>query len=189
MNDGEAHALIPIGRALLDQQLWCWGRDIRHPGGNVLRRYGFLPHRPAHPDGGSTAYALDSCPERRLVLWGFGVFYGDAARGGLFLKRYEFSPRLAAQPLPPWVLWHPGHLPPVRDPESSDERVWLQGLYTDALQWIASYEQWIAQRFGREYRRRCVAGYARALVPADAMAATWKALACVEASAVTSAMA
>jgi hypothetical protein len=188
MMDGEAHALIPIGRALLDQQLWCWGRDIRHPGGNVLRRYGFLAQRPAHPDRGSTAYVLDSCAERTLVLWGFGVFCGDAAGGGLFLKRYEYTPRLTAQHLPPWVLWHPGHLPPGRDPESSDDRIRLQGLYTDALEWIASYERWVAERFGLAYRRRCVAGWARALIPADAMAATWDALACAEASAATSAM-
>ena len=82
MKDGEAQALIPIGRALLYQQLWCWGQDICHPGGNVLRRYGFLAQRPAHPDRGGTAYVLDACPERTLVLWGFGVFYGDDAGGG-----------------------------------------------------------------------------------------------------------
>jgi hypothetical protein len=122
------------------------------------------------------------------VLWGFGVFFGDAAGGGLFLKRYKWTPRLTARPLPPWGLWHPGYLPPARDPESPDERRWLQALYTDALQWIASYEQWVARRFGREYRRRCVAGWARALTPADAMAAAWNALACAEASAATSAM-
>jgi hypothetical protein len=157
--------------------MWCWGRDIRHPGGNVLRRYGFLPHRPANPDCGSTAYVLVPHPELIIILWGFGVFYGDAERVGMFLKRYEFAPRLTSQSLPPWEMWNPGRLPPLRDPSSSVERHRLQSLYTDTLHWIASYEQWVAQRFGIEYRRQCLAGWSQTLVPAEVMAATWKALA------------
>jgi hypothetical protein len=177
VNSRDTSALIQIGRGLLDQQMWCWGRDIRYPGGNVLCRYGILPHRPAHPDRGSTAYVLALCPKRMIVLWGFGLFYGDAERAGMFLKRYEFTPRLTSQHLPPWVMWNPGCLPALRDPRLPDERIWLQGCYTDALHWIASYEQWIAQRFGLKYRRRCVAWYSSAIVSAEAMAATWKALA------------
>jgi hypothetical protein len=42
------------------------------------------------PEGtlGSTAYQLDSPASRQVVLWGFGLFDGDEAEGGLYLKRH-----------------------------------------------------------------------------------------------------
>jgi hypothetical protein len=170
-------ALIRLGCEFLDQQMWCWGRDIRHPGGNVLCRYGFLPLRPPTPDHGSTAYILTPNPELTIVLWGFGLFYSDSEPTGMFLKRCEFTPRLTSTGAPPRAVWAPEQLPSLRDPETSDEWTRLQSLFTAALHWIASYEQWVTHTLGLNYRRRCVAGWSRAVVAAEAMAATWRQLA------------
>ena len=29
----------------MEQQLWCWGRDVERPEGNLLMAYGFERHR------------------------------------------------------------------------------------------------------------------------------------------------
>ncbi len=39
---------MPVRRfaeRLISQQLWCFGCDIKHARGNLLRRYGFSRHR------------------------------------------------------------------------------------------------------------------------------------------------
>jgi hypothetical protein len=175
--NGQVTGEILLGQGLLDQQMWCWGRDIRHPGGNILCRYGFLPQRPANPDCGSTAYVLTPRPELTIVLWGFGMFYGDAERTAMFLKRYEFTPRLTSQRQTPWAMWDPARLSFLRDPAGSEERIRIRGLFTEALDWIGSYERWVVERFGVEYRRQCVAGWSKAVVAAETMADTWRGLA------------
>ena len=172
-------ALIRLGRELLDQQMWCWGRDIRHSEGNVLCRYGFLPLPPPAPDHGSTAYIFSQGSELTIVLWGFGIFCScrDVEHVGLFLKRYDFAPRLTPTAAPPQAVWAPEQLRDLRDPHTPSERTCLQSLFGATLHWIASYEQWVIHRLGLDYRRRCVAGWSRAVVAAEAMAAAWTQLA------------
>ena len=85
-----------IGTTLLDQQLWCWGQDVRRAEGNALLTYGFTKHRPPEGKHGSTAYEWRGAGRSRVILWGFGFFYGDGGRGGLFLQRYKFAPKQIA---------------------------------------------------------------------------------------------
>jgi hypothetical protein len=56
--------------------------------------------------------------------------------------------------------------------------VWeqLYQLFTADLHYTASYELWVLHRLGLDYRRRCVAGWSKAVTPAEAMTATWKPL-------------
>jgi hypothetical protein len=157
--------------------MWCWGRDIRHPAVNALGRYDFVPHRPPDPDRGSTAYLLSGRPGLCVMLWGFGLFYGDTERSGLFLKRYEFVPRLTPTVAPPMTAWALEQLPTLPDAHAPEEWTHLQYLFIAALRWIASYEQWAALTLGMEYRRRCLDGWSKVVVPAEAMAATWRQLA------------
>ena len=88
---GALNKIRKIGTMLFDQQLWCWGQDIRRAEGNALLAYGFTKHRPPEGKHGSTAYEWRSSGRNRVVLWGFGFFYGDGDRGGLFLQRYKFA--------------------------------------------------------------------------------------------------
>ncbi|MFN9575310.1 MAG: hypothetical protein ACK6AH_01965, partial [Gemmatimonadota bacterium] len=60
-----APSVVRLGVPLLDWQLWCLGRDILAPGGNLLGRAGFVRHRPealvpgARPTSGTLAGASD----------------------------------------------------------------------------------------------------------------------------------
>ena len=73
---GSTACVQRFAAALLDQQMWCWGCDIRHGEGNVLLQYGFSRWRPPEGTLGSTAYQLEAPPSRQVVLWGFGVGIG-----------------------------------------------------------------------------------------------------------------
>ena len=41
---GALNKIRKIRTTLLDQQLWCWGQDIRRVEGNALLTYGFTKH-------------------------------------------------------------------------------------------------------------------------------------------------
>ena len=47
------------GEAVLHQQCWCWGQDIRRVAGNLLLDNGFDKHRPLDGKEGSSAYRLN----------------------------------------------------------------------------------------------------------------------------------
>jgi hypothetical protein len=81
-----------IASVLLDQQMWCWGRDIVRSEGNLLLQFGFRKERPPATVSGCTAYILTPFPGCQLILWGFGLFFGLESSGGVFLRRYEFKP-------------------------------------------------------------------------------------------------
>lgn len=72
-----------LARELLDQQLWCWGCDIRRPEGNLLLEYGFRAHQPSAEGHSSTCYELSRDVVRTVLLWAFGASYLDAAEAGL----------------------------------------------------------------------------------------------------------
>jgi hypothetical protein len=163
--------------------VWLFATAPAYPGSWEYRLHllsGARAHlRPPTPDHGSTAYIFSQGPELTIVLWGFGLFCGccDTEPAGLFLKRNEFTPRMTPTAAPPWGVWTLEQLPALHDPKTPDERTRLQGLFTAALHWIASYEQWATHTLGLNYRRRCIAGWSRTVVAAEAMAATWRQLA------------
>jgi len=156
-----AHAGVPravriLGEELLDQQLWFCGRDVLHEGGNGLLRFGFERVRPPASQAAASAYVLPLDDGRRVVLWGFGVFYGDDALGGLFLRRYGFAPRLTPAAAAPRTAVASSDLP-LRTPATADEARRARALLTGAMRWLAAYERWAQATFGLSFRRQGIA--------------------------------
>ncbi|MEM7342800.1 MAG: hypothetical protein AAF485_01025 [Chloroflexota bacterium] len=165
-----------LGETLLDQQLWCWGQDVRRPEGNLLLAYGFTRHRTA--DVRRSSYILTPSPACQIALWGFGFFYGDIQMGGLFLKRYQFRPKLAAAPQLSSHCINQAEAPATRQPRTPDEATQACFLSAAALHWISQYEQWVQTVAGFDYRQQSVqAWHRKAIVSADEMAAAWQELA------------
>ena len=65
-----------FGGRMMEQQVWCWGRDIEHSDGNLLIDFGFERHRDRGVDDRSTCYRMD-CDRLHVSLWGFGMFFGN----------------------------------------------------------------------------------------------------------------
>ena len=61
----------------MSQQLWCWGRDIKSPQGNLLMNYGFERHRESGKgSSGSSCYRLDDGPlhvDQQMSQWYLAV--------------------------------------------------------------------------------------------------------------------
>jgi hypothetical protein len=165
-----------LGTAFLHQQFWCWGYDIRHAEGNLLRHYGFACQRPPDQTTGSSLYSLHLPEGKIIALWGFGVWYAQAGVGSLFLQRYSFAPRLATTIEPP-SIWTPTHLPMLSLPSTLEEGRIAQLLLCTLLHWIRSYEEWIQERRGWDYRQQCLKDWDQTIIPAEDITVTWEQLA------------
>ena len=161
------------GTLLLDQQLWCWGQDIRRVDGNALLAYGFTRHRPPEGKHGSPAYEWRDSGRSRIVLWGFGFFYGDGGRRGLFLRRHNFAPKQTASVDFSLPIWNLRQLPELTQPRDVEARRRVFSLLTQGLTWIGDYERWIISEYGLDYRQRCTDAWKKKRIPAHEMAAKW----------------
>ena len=143
------------GAALLHQQCWCWGFDVRRQSANgranLLVELGF--ERVAAPGGvhGATTYRLRQIDGSTITLWGFGLCYGDAA-GGIFVSRFGFWPRLGATATPE-SAFEAKHLASFRAARQLDECERALDYFARALRWIATYEERAVEVAGLEHRR------------------------------------
>jgi len=171
----------PIEHAvgLLSQQVWCWGRDILRPEGNWLLEIGFdRIEPPAERKGCSSVYTLALPRGRCVVLRGFGVFYGDRQRGGVFLPRYEFRPKYTTHATLECPPWSDEDLPNLSSPTHS-QRTACTILTLELIDWIRSYEVTIVEQLGIEYRRSTLLQWnngKRFFVPAEHLASAWREL-------------
>ena len=163
-----------FGKKLLEQQLWCWGRDIRYSDGNLLMSFGFERHRDCSADSGSTCYRLDQ-DDLHVALWGFGMFFGRRDLGGLYLGRFEFCPDWAPiESISLSIHWS-DELPVFARPYGQDQWQRARKLWESLLGWIADYERWVfVETSGIAYRKECVESWLRPFVRADRMADAWQ---------------
>ena len=164
---------------LLSQQVWCWGRDILRPEGNWLLQIGFdRIEPPADRKECSSIYALAMPHKRCVVLRGFGVFYGDGQRGGVFLPRYEFQPRYTTQATLVCPPWSHEDLPKMNAPTEGQKDTCAR-LTLDLIDWIQRYEVNIVEQLGIEYRRSTLLEWdngTRPFVPAENVLSAWREL-------------
>ena len=171
--------LIDHAVGLLSQQAWCWGRDIQRPEGNWLLEIGFdRIEPPADRKNCSSVYSLQLPRGRCVVLRGFGAFYGDRRRGGVFLPRYEFWPRYTKHATLECPPWSHADLPRWNVPTES-QRNCCASLTVDFIDWIRPYEVNIVALLGIEYRRSTLVKWdngKRPITPAEEMARAWRLL-------------
>lgn len=143
----------------VEQQLWCFGRDINHPEGNLLMHFGFQRERPPQGFYGSTRYAYAMQDGMLIRLWGFGmtIDLGEVStERSLIIRRHPLRfgmlSRAAANCCRVWD---------VREFPSSAahsvNRIALPTLpHLRALaQMLATYERGVVHSHGDEYRLRC----------------------------------
>ena len=133
------------GKALLHQQCWLWGQDIKRIEGNLLLVHGFERLRPPDNLSGSSQYTLSLPGNLNVRLWGFGIYFG--AENGIFLNRFEFIPR-EARMADLWQAREMTGLPRAKN----------FSLLAQILRWIGDYEAWVLRTLGAEYRS-CLCGF------------------------------
>lgn len=168
-----------LGKLLFDQQMWCWGQDVLHPKGNLLVKYGFTRNI-APEEYTRSVYTLyltpESKPMRKIILRAFGLFYGDSDLGGLFIKRYEFKPKLTPKSDLPVLPWKIDLLPKLDLPNNYKEVISMFNLLYVSLNWINSYEKWILTTLGIQYRQKILNSWHNVIAPADKVTTKWQEL-------------
>jgi hypothetical protein len=166
--------LLVEGERLFDVSMWCLGKDVLCPEGNLLVRRGLV--RRARPEGveGQSAYAADLPGSERLVMWGFGVLCecGQA----VFVPRDGFLPRLLdAAPARP--AFRAEELGPWREPVTEEEQRGARAVLVSLAEWLAGHEEWVAREVGHTWRRGCLEARRKASpVAAEALASAWRQL-------------
>ncbi|MDA0659746.1 MAG: hypothetical protein O2931_13045 [Planctomycetota bacterium] len=161
---------------LLNQQIWCWGRDIDSSAGNLLIQYGFQRIEKPAESKAASLYRLDLSSTMRVVVRGFGLFFGDDRYGGLFLRRYQFQPMLTPSSDLQQPAWMPDDLPRLSLPRA-DEISRCQSLLVDVIDWISRYESWISEHLGVAYRSETLTTWPakqKHFVPAEEMPRAWR---------------
>lgn len=157
---------------LLDQQLWCWGRDVARPEGNVLLEIGMSRFRSPEPHCASM-YKATLEGDAEVRLWGFGLLYSEPGVGDVFLRRFGRDPMLAERP-PEAPVHSAKDIGPLVSPAGA-RRASAAALVRGAAKWIARYEHWVAESLGIDYRQGALAARDRPpAVPAEGMAAGWE---------------
>jgi hypothetical protein len=82
-------------------------------------------------------------PGSQIGLWGFGLFYGDARLGGLFLKRYKFTPKLTLSSQLPADILKVGEMPELQtgaDYRQQSVRAWHRKAVMPAGEMAAAWQ-------------------------------------------------
>jgi hypothetical protein len=165
------------GEALMHQQCWCWGQDIRRDQGNLLLAFGFSRVRSADPRPGSSRYTVTLAPGRRIAVWGWGLLVADIDLGAALIGRYAFGPRYSRN----WRVGRQAHTPAdvssLAVPWGPDEWRRAGALLGIALSWTASYERWVTATAGAEYRDRVLTAWGHGRDRAATLPGAWRRLA------------
>ncbi len=138
-----------LGAALVDVQMWCFGRDVLSPHGNLLLAYGFRKHPSPDARFHSTYQHANG-----WQLWSWGLWISQTG-GSLYLPRRRFElfyMPCAAQPL----IWQPEDLSKLQAPRAADELAHALTLYKALCEAIIAYERWVQRQFGAAYRQQTI---------------------------------
>jgi len=159
---------------MLAQQFWIWGCDIRRPEGNLLTALGFEKEKQVLEQGlGISRYHVLCQPERRITLWGFGLWVVDEALGALFLPRSGRQPRFVADAPCTAAAWTPEWFTAQTHLTSEGNARASAILLMETLHWIAWYEREVSRLAGQAYRQETLDVWPHAVCTAEVLAARW----------------
>lgn len=164
-------------RMLIDQQMWCWGCDVRRTDGNLLLLYG-AKRRPSPKPRYTSAYVFQIEGGAVVNLWGWGLWISCPHRGSLFISRSRFHVRYTHDAVLMPDAWCERDLPLTELALDADNLVHARELLVTALHWIGEYEMWLSAQIASDYRDRILAKWPQRKrykggIPATNMAACW----------------
>ena len=162
---------------LLDQQLWCWGCDVRRTQGNLLVAYG-AEKRPAPDKRYHSAYRFVADNHVVMNLWSWGIWLSHPQWGSLFIGRSRFRVSYSAEIIQIPGAWRARDLPPMTGVRDETEAVHANNLLVATMNWIGRYEHWLCSQVETDYRERTLKQWPKRKqhkggIPAAEMSARW----------------
>lgn len=158
---------------LFDLTMWCLGRDVSHPQGNLLLRCGLTRERPPEGARGNSVYTAVLPGGGSLKLWGFGVLC-DGGEDAVFMARDGFTPRMVDTARVQWPVFDAEGLRDAWAPRTFREQRGCRATVVMLAEWLARYEQWVADGVGLSWRGACFAERRKAPpVRPEQLAAAW----------------
>jgi hypothetical protein len=169
------------GLALLDQQMWCWGCDIRRSDGNLLLAYG-AEKRPSPDPREHSAYSFHLPDGMTLNLWGWGVWVAREGFGSLLLSRSRFRVRYTSEVVLMPDAWRENDLPDTDHQLDDHAHSMAYHLLAQTMHWMSNYERWVLTQSTPTYRRHVTNAWPqrkhyRGGVPPDDVPQQWQTLA------------
>ncbi len=159
---------------LFELTMWCLGRDVNHPEGNLLLRRGLFRERPPQGQRANSVYTASLPGGGVLKLWGFGVFCDDC-NGAVYIPRDGFNPHLVDSGAMRWPAFHAEDLR-----AASCEPFTVAGLracraaVVTVAEWLAGYEEWVVEQLGSSWRHACFSERRKGSpIGAEELAAAW----------------
>lgn len=166
-----------LGRALLNQQVWCWGQDVLRPEGNGLLQYGMTRLPPPRRHKEVPSIYVWNAGNVEVILRGFGIGYEDQRLGRIFIRRYGFSPAIPCASLDWHRLWFLADLCDARISRRNEDLIRVWRLCADCCAWIEGYERWVQSKWGVAYRKGTLAPWEAKrgrLTTARSLATAWQ---------------
>ena len=137
----------------LAQQMYLWGRDVRHPDGNALVRAGLQRIARIDNDGEGTSLYRIERENGWIELHGFcaGWRPHDPAKDGMLYIRRCHRIFIASGPMTP------GRYDMSR--LRSGSIMEMAAACNPFLRWWTEYEKWAAQELGAAWRTECWRDY------------------------------
>ena len=169
--------LQQTARMLMDQQMWCWGCDVRRSDGNLLSMYG-ADKRPSPNPRYRSAYTFKLEGQAVVNLWGWGLWIACPSLGSLFIERSRFKIYYTPEFIPIPDAWRKRDLPSIDFRGDGDELGYVRTLLIKALNWIGAYETWANTQVSSDYRERVLTKWPqkrcyKGSIPAEEMAEQW----------------
>jgi hypothetical protein len=139
----------------LAQQMYLWGRDVRHPDGNALVRAGMQRIARINNEGeGSSLYRLER-NQGWIELHGFCAGWrphDPQANGMLYIRRCHRIFLACGSMIP-------GRYDMSRLRSGTADEILLTG--ETFLRWWVDYEKWVVQELGADWRKDCWRDYVK----------------------------
>ncbi len=165
---------VKLSNRMFDQQMWCWGCDIRNRKGNKMIEFGFSKTRTSDDPSVPSQYSI-IYKEHKIFLWGFGCLIRKDSDNALFIKRYDFFPKKLTSVPENLMVNDPKDIKKFFVKDKSLLYECDQSLIVILYDLIIDYENWINQRMGPDYRQHTINSWIKKkVVDAENLIAMWK---------------
>lgn len=161
-----------ILKSLFDQQMWCWGCDVRNKDQNYLTSYGLAKINAGILPPPLTAVHGDSVyrgktGEGEICLSGAAVTF-TVGNYTIVLRRFEntfcYLDSAIEDKKCPWCA-------AITD----DQKHRVSVMAKQMLEWIIRYEKWLRTQTGLDYRAKCLESWnKKSVCDYRVIAETWE---------------